>query len=77
MLFSLIDPFDGAHYRSKHLTRMVQWANELGASRFQIVDDEGKFICHVNKSDGQWLTSDPQYQTCALMTGVDPLEGGV
>jgi hypothetical protein len=77
MLFSLIDPFGDCWYLTEYLTRMIRWAEKLGTTRFQLLDN-GKFVCHVQKCDsGEWRTSDPAFQNCPAMSRVEPQEGGV
>lgn len=77
MLFSLIDPFEGCQYYSEYLSRMIRWSEKLGATRFQLLDNN-RFVCHVQKCDsGEWRTSDQAYQNCPAMKRVEPQEGGV
>lgn len=78
MLFGLYDPFSEAQYYSEYLSRMTRWAEELGSTKFQLLGENCKFVCHVQKCDtGEWRTSDPVYQTCPAMLRVEPQEGGV
>lgn len=75
MIFSLIDPFSDCQYQSLYLARMVDWAERLGTTRFQILD-QGKFVCHVRRCDDDvWRTSDAAYQHCELMTRSEPQDG--
>jgi hypothetical protein len=51
--FELRDPFTDATYRIERFADMVAKANQLGASRFVAVDQQGQRSL-VHKVDGQW-----------------------
>lgn len=77
MHFSLIDPFAESQYVSEYLALMIDRAERLGATQFQLLDSK-TFVCHVRKcGDGEWQTSDPAFQNCPAMLRVQPMEGGV
>lgn len=84
MIFTLIDPFTDCIYHTDRLDLMIRQAEKIGAARFQIVEGNAlllvvgaaKFICHVEKVEGVWKTSDPAYQNCELMRK-QPVVGGV
>jgi hypothetical protein len=55
--YELHDPFAEVTYRLKSLQEIIAKADELGSSRFQVVEDDGR-RSQVNKIDGQWRRSD-------------------
>jgi hypothetical protein len=73
--FELRDPFAEVTYRFTTPNEVIRKADELGATRFHMVDADEKRT-QVNKADGDWRTADGEVLSKALRRDRESRDGG-